>query len=99
MQFLKEDMSFTHYRWGTDGSAFATVYSGEPSRRPFDPFNGNQVLYLINYFATIVGEFSHKEGKLIENQIAHHLPAELKSERSVFNWLLQTTEGLNKDLV
>lgn len=91
MQILKEDLSFTHYRWGTDQGAFMTTFSGEPSRRIFDPQNGNQVLFLINYYASVVTQFTVKEAQFIESQIVHNLPPELKSERSVYTWIMQMT--------
>jgi hypothetical protein len=36
--------------------------------------------------------FSIKGARLLENKIAHQLPPELKSERSVFNWIMQDLE-------
>ena len=92
MQYLKEDMNFVHYRWEAETAPDHTVFAGEPSRRPFDPFNGEQVLFLINSYFASVGRFSVKEARMIENKIVHNAPQDLKSERSVFNWLIQTEE-------
>ena len=79
-------MEFTHYRW-TDSGDGNVMYAGEPSRRTFDPYNGDQVLYLINYFLSTKGSYSITEGKAIESKLAHKLPIASQSERSVFNWL------------
>lgn len=79
-------MEFTHYRW-TEGDDGVSIFTGEPSRRVFDPFNGNQVLFLINYCLSIVGRYSVVEARAIENRIAYKLPMNSRSERSGFNWL------------
>ena len=92
MPFVKQDMSFIHYRWDSEHTPPHLVFSGEPSRRVFDPFNGDQVLFLINFCASLMDPFSIKGARLLENKIAHQLPPELKSERSVFNWIMQDLE-------
>jgi len=79
-------MEFTHYRW-IDGSDANLMYAGEPSRRIFDPYNGDQVLFLINYYFSTEGNYSISGGKAIESKLAHKLPIVSQSERSVFNWL------------
>jgi len=86
MHYFKKDMEFTHYRW-IDGSDANLMYAGEPSRRIFDPYNGDQVLFLINYYFSTEGNYSISEGKAIESKLAHKLPIASQSERSVFNWL------------
>lgn len=86
MNYLKKDMEFTHYRW-TDGIDNGSMYAGEPSRRVFDPYNGDQVLFLINYYLANKGNFSISEARAIESKLAHKLPLSSQSERSVFNWL------------
>lgn len=92
MNYLKQDMEFTHYRW-TDGKDTDSMYAGEPSRRVFDPYNGDQVLFLINYYLTTKGNYSIGEARAIESKLAHKLPLSSQSERSVFNWLKdQVTE-------
>ncbi len=92
MQYLKQDMNFVHYHWEPEDTPTNTVFAGEPSRRQFDPFNGEQVLFLINSYFESIGRFSVKEARLIENKIVHNAPQDLKSERSIFNWLIQTDE-------
>lgn len=90
MAFVKQDMSFIHYRWDMEEEPASVVFCGEPSRRIFDRFNGAQVLFLINCCARIVERFSLKDARMLESRIAHQLPPGLKSERSVYNWILQT---------
>ncbi|MBN8865816.1 MAG: hypothetical protein J0H92_20755 [Sphingobacteriales bacterium] len=92
MQFQKTDMEFTHYRWEHEPVDFAVALSKEPTRKPFDPHNGMQVLYIINYFLEAAERFSTREARVIESIIAHQLPKDMKSERSVYNWLLQVTQ-------
>lgn len=89
MTFTRQDMSFVHYRWDKDEEPAATLFTGEPSRREFNSFNGNQVLFLINCYATVAGSISLTQARFIESKIAHQLPEGLKSERAVFNWVVQ----------
>jgi hypothetical protein len=86
MHYSKKDMEFTHYRWIEEGDT-SSLYAGEPSRRIFDPHNGDQVLFLINYYLSTKGNYSVTEGRAIESKLAHNLPISSQSERSVFNWL------------
>lgn len=92
MQYLKRDMEFTHYRW-IEGDESASIFTGEPSRRIFDPFNGRQVLFLINYFQSVTGKYSVEAARLLECRIAYKLPLDQQSERSVFNWLTMDAGG------
>jgi len=84
MLFLKEHLVSHHYDWTTE-SRHKTIAS--PDRRLFDRSNGNQILYLINFFGYSVGNLTINDGQRIESLIIKELPAELKSEISVFNWL------------
>ena len=82
MHFQKQDLNENYYTW-KEGS----LYTGQPSRRLFDRFNGDQVLFLINFYGSLANRFSIREGRAIEYEISHHLPMEAKSEISVFNWI------------
>ena len=85
MSFLKTDLKYDHYYWTpTNNSA---VFTGEPTRRLFDRFNGEQVLFIINLFAGIFEKFTIQEGHEMEHLINNSLPLEAKSEISVLNWL------------
>jgi len=85
MNFQKDDMEGTHYHW--DSKEGKQLFLGQPSRRLFDPFNGEQVLFIINFYASLCEQFSLVEAKQIEQRIINHLPLEAKSEISVFNWI------------
>lgn len=89
MAFQKQNLQYVHYRWETSGEPAASIYSGEPARRHFDPFNGDQVLFLINYYDTMVGGINLRQAHLIENKIAYRLPIGMKSEKSVLAWLME----------
>lgn len=84
MYFLKTDLCGHDYHWG---DANLTVFSGAPSRRLFDRSNGVQVLYLINYYASLNEGFNQSLGRKLEELILYKLPADIKSEVSVYNWL------------
>jgi hypothetical protein len=84
MLFLKEHL-FNVYNW-TVGLNHS-VQNNAPDRRVFDRFNGDQVLFIINYFGKSLGRLTVNDGRKIENIISTQLPLEIKSELSVFNWL------------
>ena len=88
MPFVKEDLSFDHYSWETapNGSAFM----GTPSRRLFNRYNGDQVLFLINSLGAGNSTFTRTQVKQIEEMLLHQLPLEAKSEISVLNWMKET---------
>jgi len=85
MQFLKEHLKGTHYNLSTE--ARHKELMSAPDRRIFDRLNGNQMLYLINFFGYSIGKLTIELGQKIENLISKELPVELKSEIAVFNWL------------
>jgi len=85
MAFLREDLSSTHYTWNEDGRP--PMFTGHPSRRIFDRFNGEQVLFIINFYGSLAEKFTIKEGRELEDLIFNHLPTDAKSEMAVFNWL------------
>lgn len=85
MDFLKEHLAGHHYHWNT--SSNGTAFTGMPGRRLFDPFNGLQVLYIINYFGQSIGLLTLEAGRTLEQMMLKQLPEEIKSEVAVFNWL------------
>ena len=84
MPFLKEDLASQQYHWDTDGE---NVFKGTPSRRAFNRYNGDQVLFIINFYGSLAEKFSIIEGRKMEQLISDQLPLEAKSEISVYNWL------------
>jgi hypothetical protein len=85
MEFLKEHLHRAHYTWVSNLNH--SVYASGPDRRIFDRFNGNQVLFIINYFGKLLGRLSLRDGREIEELIFVQLPEDMKSELAVFNWL------------
>ena len=83
MFFYKEHLIGKTYEWPEEKS---TVAKTTPGMQLFDRFNGNHLLYMINFFCTSVGAFSINDGQKIEKFIKT-LPSEVKSEIDVFNWL------------
>jgi hypothetical protein len=81
MILQKEDL-VGDYQWGANPSTL--TFNGEPSRRLFNRFNGEQVLFLINYFATQDDKFTLEDAHNMESLI-NNLPLEAKSEISVLN--------------
>ena len=93
MNFLKQDLAGEHYSWVTDSNT--GVFTGTPSRRLFDRYNGDQVLFLINFCASLSDRFSLEEARQMEERIAHYLPLEAKSEISVLNWLQSAEQPIS----
>lgn len=84
MHFQKKEMEGSHYTWDSTGKH---AFMGQPTRRVFNRFNGDQVLFLINFYGSLSDRFTIQEGRKIEYEISNHLPLEAKSEISVFNWI------------
>ncbi|MEI9944576.1 MAG: hypothetical protein WDN26_10200 [Chitinophagaceae bacterium] len=84
MQFEKHHMVGQDYSWDKEGDS---SFSGEPTRRLFDRFNGNQVLFIINFYGSLSGAFTLHDAREVEQKILNHLPLDAKSEISVFNWI------------
>lgn len=84
MPILKEDLAFEHYTWEANSNS---AYMGTPSRRLFNRYNGDQVLFIINSYCEEAGNLTAKDARLLEDFIINQLPLEAKSEISVLNWL------------
>lgn len=85
MHFQKQDLEGTHYHWPENHDK--DIFTGQPSRRTFDPFNGEQMLFMINFYGSLSDRFSLQEGKIIEHELIYNLPTTMKSEVSAFNWM------------
>ncbi|MEX6689808.1 hypothetical protein QTN47_20040 [Danxiaibacter flavus] len=92
--FKKEDLSEADYSWDENLAERSEFEVQEPTRRSFDRYNGNHILYMINYFAQAVQQVSLKEVKLLEKILREKLPIDIKSEVSVFRWLVNTQTGI-----
>jgi len=90
MLFLKENLLYRHYTWLEEINK--DLYTGAPSRRRFNRFDGEQVLYIINLYGSMSDGFTVEEGRRIEDMIQKELPIEPKSELSVFNWLMASAK-------
>lgn len=86
MRFLKEHLSAYNYSWVNE-----LTFTGDPSRRIFNRYNGNQLLFIINLYASLIEGFTINMGLKIEDRLINQLPIEAKSEISVLKWLKQTT--------
>jgi hypothetical protein len=87
MKFPKEDLIYHNYTWSEKTPE--SVFIGLPSRRLFDRYNGEQMLFIINFYASVADKFTTEEGRKIEEMILERLPMDAKSEVSVFNWLME----------
>jgi hypothetical protein len=82
---LKEHLSTYNYSWINE-----STFAGDPSRRLFNWYNGNQLLFIINLYASKAEEFTVNSGLRIEDMLMNQLPVDAKSEISVLKWLNQT---------
>jgi hypothetical protein len=88
MLFLKEHLSAgNNYNWADE-----FIFDGTPSRRLFDRQNGNQLLFIINLYASQNDKFSGDQVQRIEEMLVNKLPEDVKSEISVLNWLKENGE-------
>ena len=85
LHFLKHDLIGTHYTWLKESEV--NIFVGQPTRRAFNPFNGDQVLFIINFYGSLSDQSTIREGRKIEHDLINHLPIGQQSEISVFNWL------------
>ena len=85
MDFVREDLKGDHYTWNEDVNLSA--FQGQPSRRLFNRYDGYQVLFLINSYASQAGGNDPQVGQRMESLIMHDLPLDARSEISVLNWL------------
>lgn len=85
MVFKREHLLITHYNWTKNVNG--STYAGTPGRRMFDRHDGNQLLFLINFFGESIGNLTLQDGHKIEELINNQLPSGVRSELAVFNWL------------
>ena len=84
MRFLKEHLSAYNYNWINEAT-----FTGEASRRLFNRYNGNQLLFVLNLYASLIEGFTVSMGLKIEDRLMNQLPVDAKSEISVLHWLNQ----------
>lgn len=84
VNFSRADMNFVHYKWPLRSSIVQSSDLREPGRGYFDPFNGEQVLYMINLCLTCMQSLPLKDARDIKNKIAFRFPDEIVSEKFVY---------------
>jgi len=89
MDFVREDLQGDHYTWNEDTTT--STFQGKPSRRLFNRFDGYQVLFVINYYGSLTGNYQTLEARRMEELIMHDLPLDARSEISVLNWLQEAS--------
>jgi len=94
MIFEKQHLQFEHYTWSDKSEP---QFTGNPSRRLFDRFNGDQVLFIINFLALQDDKFALQDLRMTEQSIFRKLPADARSEMAVVNWLQGLTYTSVKD--
>jgi len=85
MLFLKEHLSGYNYSWTNE-----STFIGMASRRVYDRYNGNQLLFILNLYASSIEGFTVNMGLEIEDRLVNQLPIGKMSEISVLHWLNQT---------
>lgn len=88
MRFLKEHLLLDHYSWSENNKAH--LFSETASRRIFNRFSGDQVLFIINLCVDGDQPSAVVQGQQLEKKLLHELPLEPKSELSVYNWLMNS---------
>ena len=88
---FQKDHLVGNYNWVDEDTS---IYKDTPTRRRFDRFNGNQVLFIINLYGSTLEDFSVKQGQGFEKLLLNNLPLKTGSEISVFNWLQNFQEEI-----
>ena len=70
MLFSKEHLTGV-YTWVAFGDVAA--FEGQPSRRLFNRWNGDQVFYIIGHVLQSIGDLSIEQGKELEKLIINKL--------------------------
>jgi hypothetical protein len=84
MSFSKENLTGL-YNW--DSQKETSLFEGSPSRRTFDRYNGDQVVFIISKLSEKLGISSIEQAREMEKLIINRLPFTPCSELTVFNWL------------
>ena len=84
MTYSKEHLTGM-YNWPPEQDT--SLFAGQPSRRAFDRYNGNQVFCIISLLLERLGTSSIQQGREIEMMIINKLPFASSSELTVFQWL------------
>jgi len=85
MNILREHLSAYNYKWTNE-----SIFTGDATRRVFNRYNGNQLLFILNLYASLIDGFTIKMGLKIEDRLMNQLPVAAQSEISVLNWLNRT---------
>ncbi len=93
---LTKEQLLGYYKWTNESRN--NSFKGTPSRRLFDRWNGQQVLYLLNYMGSLDPAFSIKEGQRLEALILNKLPFKTISELSVVKWLNEETMAVKNEV-
>jgi hypothetical protein len=83
--YQKTDLLYNDYEW--NNTADDVKFQGEPDRTTFTRHDGNDVLYIINFICQRMKYISKEHAGRIEMLIHDKLPLEVKSQKSVFNWI------------
>ena len=83
--YNKSDLLFNDYTWNE--SAEHVKLQGVPDRNMFMRYEGNEILYMINYACETMDCKSKTEAGRMEILLHEKLPLEVKSQNSVYSWL------------
>ena len=86
MLFLKEHLSAYNYTWINEVN-----FNGEAGSRLFNRYDGNQLLFILNLYASLIEGCTINMGLKIEDRLMNQLPTDNISEAAVLKWLKQTT--------
>ncbi|EGQ7789050.1 hypothetical protein QTU67_001442 [Vibrio cholerae] len=85
--FNKSDMKYNDYSWTVYGNDDPKV-RGVPDSTLFSRKEGYEVLYMVNKVLDKKGLSSSLSGQKAEKMIHDHLPGTTRSQKNVFDWLI-----------
>jgi hypothetical protein len=83
--YYKSDLLFNDYVWNE--SAEHVKLQGVPDRNMFMRYEGNEILYMINYACEMMECKSKAEAGRMEILLHEKLPLEVRSQNRVYSWL------------
>ena len=87
MQLQPQDLQESGYHWEENGNE---LFQGEPTRRLFNRYSGDQVLFILNCYQNLSPTSTIEDLRHLELRLHNSLPLNPMSEISVLNWLQQT---------
>ncbi|MEP6847074.1 MAG: hypothetical protein ABI861_13770 [Panacibacter sp.] len=93
--YKRSDLLFDDYEW-TEPLTHVKL-QGAPDRNLFMRYEGNEILYMINYACEAMNYTSRADAERIEALLHDKLPIDIRSQSSVFQWLRKEYDAYKRE--